>query len=267
MSGPEYLLEKEDNWITSIGLVFPGERVVFRGKDLFHDLKNLSWMELYLYGITGRFFSENQIRLFESIWTISTSYPDPRIWNNRIAALAGTTRSTATLGICAGIAASEATIYGHRPILLSFDFLLRAKNKLDQGIELLDVIKNELKKYRNIYGYGRPVVNKDERIDPLIRLARKLNLGDGAYVKLAFEVEDLLQKQRWRMKMNVAALAAALVADQGFSSREYYHYLVPCFLAGMFPCYIDTANKREGVFLPLRCSRISYEGKPHRRWS
>ena len=46
-----------------------------------------------------------------AIWT-HTSYPDARLWNNRVAALAGTARSTGTLGIAAALAVSEAKIYG-----------------------------------------------------------------------------------------------------------------------------------------------------------
>src|SRR5919108_6452472 len=98
MRGPKQLLENEDRWVTTIGAYFPGERVVFRGKDLFHDLKDLSWMALLLYGITGRIPDERQVRLFNGFWTLCTSYPEPRIWNNRVAALAGNVKKQGTLG-------------------------------------------------------------------------------------------------------------------------------------------------------------------------
>lgn len=125
MKGYKSLIESEHRWISRMGAWFPEEgRVVFRGKDLFHELKDLSWMALLFYGMTGRIFNEKQMRLFEGIWTLCTSYPEPRIWNNRIAALAGTTRSTATLAISAATAVSEATIYGHRPIVQAIDFYL-----------------------------------------------------------------------------------------------------------------------------------------------
>jgi len=82
MTSPEKLLEAEDNWQTAMGLSFPGERVVIRGKDLFTELKDMRWMELLLFAITGRRFSENEIKLFEGIWVLCSSYPDPRVWNN-----------------------------------------------------------------------------------------------------------------------------------------------------------------------------------------
>ena len=104
MKGPKALLESEDNWITDIGMLVPFERVIFRGKDLFKELKEIQWMGLHFYGVTGRFFSERQLRLIEAMWILSVSYPDPRIWNNRVAALAGTVRSNSPLAVSAATA-------------------------------------------------------------------------------------------------------------------------------------------------------------------
>ena len=129
MRGPKYLFESEECWHTRMGMAIPEKgKVIFRGKDLFRDLNNLPWMGLLLYGITGRIPDDKQIRLFEGIWTLCTSYPDPRIWNNRVAALAGTVRSTAALGISAATAVSEASLYGRRPDIRAVDFLYQAES-------------------------------------------------------------------------------------------------------------------------------------------
>ncbi len=266
MNGPEKLLAHENHWNTRMGLVFPGERVVFRGKDLFHELKTMRWMELLLFGITGRRFDEKQIRLFEGIWTLSTSYPDPRIWNNRIASLGGTARSTPVLAVGAALSISEAGIYGFKPIVGAYNFIANTRKLIEAGEHIEHIVVNELKMYRSIPGYARPIINSDERITPLYELAEELGFHNGGYTRLAFEVEDVLQKHRYRFRMNVAALAAALAADQGLSSQEYYQYLIPCFLGGIIPCFIDTLNRNEGVFLPLTCERIEYEGKADRLW-
>ena len=266
MKGPEQLLENEDHWVTRMGLSFPGERVVFRGKDLLNDLKNMPWMGLLLYGITGREFNESQIRLFEGIWVLSSSYPDPRLWNNRVASLAGTARSTGSLGIGASIAVSEASIYGQRPVIRCIDFLQRTKIKLDAGAELAGLIHEDIRKYRGIPGYGRPIVSRDERIAPMIKLAEEVGLSGGAHFKLAFQVDEVLAEKRLRMRMNIAAVGAALAADMEFSSREYYMFTIMCFTAGMFPCMIEAGEKTEGTFLPVRCERIAYQGIPRRVW-
>ena len=267
MDAPHRLLEREDHWVTEKGAWFPGERVVFRGKDLFHELNHLSWMALLLFGITGRILNEKQLRLLESFWTLCISYPDPRLWNNRVAALAGTARSTATLAISGATATSEASIYGHRPIIRAIDFLFRVQAELDRGAELAALVFSELRRHRVIAGYGRPVTRTDERIAPLMTLARDLGFAHGPYVKLAFEVEEILVKGRRRHHMNVAGLAAALAADVGLSSEEYLQFLVLGFSGGMFPCYADTLSQPPGTFFPLRCSRLRYHGKCRRAWS
>jgi hypothetical protein len=223
-------------------------------------------MGLLLYGITGREFNEKQIRLFEGIWTISTSYPDPRLWNNRVAALAGTVKSTSTLGISAATAASEASIYGQRPIIRAIDFLYRTSRRLESEETLKEIVRSELKQHKNIFGYGRPLVRTDERILPLMSLANQLGFADGNYVKLSFAIEKVLLKGRWRMHMNIAAVAAGLAADQGLSTREYSQYLVLCFSAGMTACNTDAQIKPEGSFFPLSCNRIHYNGIPSRNW-
>jgi len=260
------LFNYEDNWVTAMGAWYPGEKVIFRNHDLFNELNEISWMELMLYGITGRRFNQQQIELFNRMWVLCTSYPDPRIWNNRIAALAGTVRSTCSLAIGAATAISEATIYGRRPDIRAIDFLQKTQTKLENGEDLDDLVVAEIKKYRGIAGYGRPIINADERIAPITNEMEKLGFKDGTYIKLAFSVEKSLQKTPWPLAMNVGAVLAALAADQGLTPKQHYQFMTLCFSAGMFPCYIDALNNPEGSFFPLRCERIQYEGKPKRKW-
>ncbi|QMU61206.1 MAG: hypothetical protein GKR92_05625 [Gammaproteobacteria bacterium] len=260
------LFKFEHRWETTMGLVFPGERVVFRDKDLFTEFSNKSWMELLLYGVTGREFSKKQIQLFDSIWTICTSYPDPRIWNNRVSSLAGTARSTACLAVGASSAMSEALLYGRRPDIRAIDFFYRAQEQIENNKELSEIVLSELKNFRAIFGYARPIVKEDERIKPLVELAHKLGLANGKYLKLVFDVEKILSEGRWRKKANIAAVAAGLAADQGLTPREYYNYLLVSFSIGFTTCFIDAAEKPENMFFPFRCNRIKYEGSSIREW-
>ena len=92
-TGPELLRENVGRLRSRVGGCFMGSHAMFRGKDLHAELADASWLDLYLFGITGRRFSKPQLRLLEAMWAY-TSYPDARIWNNRIAALAGSARST-----------------------------------------------------------------------------------------------------------------------------------------------------------------------------
>ncbi len=265
MRGPEKLLECEDRWVTRMGKWFPGERVVYRGQDLHVDLADMDWMALYLYGITGRRFDEKQLKMLNAIWT-NTSFPEPRLWNNRVAALAGTARSTATLALGAAVAVSEASIYGHRPNTRAVDFFWRAKKMLDEGQTLSGIVAREMELFRGIYGYGRPIAREDERIPHMMRLARELGFDQGRCARLAFEVEALLLAGRWRLHMNITGLDAALAADMGLTPGEYHLFVTPGFSAGMAPCFRDANEQAEGAFFPLSCGRIAYEGAARRAW-
>ena len=266
MRGPRELFEHEDHWATRMGKWFPGERTVFRGRDLHRAFASRQWMELYVYSITGRDFTPNQIELLNSMW-VYTSYPDPRLWNNRVAALAGTARSTGALGLSAALAVSEATIYGERPAIRAIDFLYRLRAAVDRGAPLAEAVDSELRQFRTLPGYGRPVVRVDERIPHLISRARRLRLSGGSYTELAFQVDEYLMETRLRLRMNYAALTAALCADLGFSTREFYLFAFGTFLAGAIPCWIDALQHGEGDFLPIRSRNIRYEGPSKRRWS
>lgn len=265
MNGPQLLEEHVGRLVTSMGAFFPGERVVFRGHDLHASLKDMDWLELYLFGITGRRFTPQQMKVLHALWTYS-SYPDARLWNNRVAALAGTARSTGTLGVSAALAVSEAQLYGWGAVLRVSVFLTRARIQIDAGIDLKELVRAELKQKRGIAGYGRPLVSADERITPMMALLREQGLDGGKHLKLAFEVEKILLEGRWRLRMNYAALSAAIAADFGMSPQEAYFFGIAGFFGGMPPCYLDAAEKAEGQLFPLPCRMVSYEGVKRRRW-
>ncbi|PIX05582.1 MAG: citryl-CoA lyase [Gallionellales bacterium CG_4_8_14_3_um_filter_54_18] len=263
---PSLLQENVGIVKSRMGAFYPGSHVIFRGHDLHADLKDMDWLELYVFGITGRRYTKKQLRLMHSMWTY-TSYPDVRLWNNRVAGLAGSSRSTGTLGMAAALAVSEASIYGRGIDLRAMDFLIRTRKQLDEGGNLAECIRQELKSHRSIAGYGRPLVNGDERNPHILALAGELGLDQGPYLRLALAVEEKLLVGRWRMKMNYAGLVAPLVVDLGFSPREYYLFSFPAFLAGMPPCFIEASDKPEGTLYPAACADIQYQGKSRRRWT
>lgn len=263
--GPEMLRENAGVLKSRMGAFFPGSHVIFRGHDLHTQLKDMDWMELYVFGITGRRFSPQQLRLMHAIWSY-TSYPDIRIWNNRVAALAGNSRSTGALGVAAALAVSEASIYGGGILARAIHFFIQTQQRLDKGADLSDCLREELERHRSLGGYGRPVINGDERIQPMMDLARSLGLDQGRHLQLAFAIEEALLAGRWRMKMNYAAVVAALGADFGLTEKEFSLFMFPVFLAGMQPCFIEGAEHPEGSLYPLSCNDIFYKGKANRPW-
>ncbi len=265
-SGPTLLKQCEDNWQTDMGAIFFGERAVLRGKDILEELGQHHWMDYMVFAVTGR-ESKHLARLIEAIWVISTSYPDPRLWNNRVAALGGTTRTTGALAVTAASAVSEATTYGLKTSKGAIDLLYRFKDKIDSGHHLEELINLELKQNRVVWGYGRPLASGDERIVPLMCLARSLGCGNGPFVKLAFQIGEYLSRSRYKYQINISAVAAGLLADEGLSTNEFYYVAALSFVGGIFPCYVDAATHKEGTFFPLSTGRIKYKGSSStRKW-
>jgi len=253
-------------WKSRMGAFFPAEqRTVFRGHDLHRELKDMGWVELCLYGITGRRHTPQQVRFLEAL-CVFTSYPDPRIWNNRVAALAGTARSTGALGISAALAVSEAHIYGRGNEMQAISFFLATRKTLDDGGSLEACVRREVATYRRVAGYGRPLVNADERMGPTMTLARELGFADGPHVRLAYSVEQFLLASGRELRLNYGGLISAFGADLGFTPQEFYLFIYPVFLAGMHPCFIEAAEQPEGTLFPLPCDRIAYQGPEKRRW-
>jgi hypothetical protein len=224
-----------------------------------------SWLEELVHGITGRCFAPAEIQLLNYIW-VSTSYTDPRIWCNRIAALAGSARTTATLGLAAAMNATEATLYGHRPLVSTLDLLRRARGALQQGGTLPDFLDAEQLRHRHIFGYGRPLASIDERVPRVLAFMRSLGIAHGEHLRLAFAIEDHLIA-RGKVRMNIAAVYSGIAADLDFTPNQYHQFMVPLLLAGMPPCFIDAQQQPEGAFLPIRCVRVVHDGAPRRSWA
>ncbi|MBV8656683.1 MAG: hypothetical protein JO142_02550 [Burkholderiales bacterium] len=265
MKGPAYLKSQADQFITSVGAAFPGDYAAMHGQDLHAELMNMEWVAIYAYSITGRRPTSSETRLMNALWVV-TGYPDARIWCNRVAALAGSTRSSPNLAIAAANAVAEASIYGRRNEFKAISFFLDVRRRLDEGVHLSSHIADFLASGGRLPGYGRPLVNGDERIAPIMEVAAQENLHDRPYVRLAFDIDELLLETNKPLRMNYGGLVAAFGADLGFSPREFQQFMFPSLLAGMQPCYGEALSLPEGGRFPTAVGAVSYEGKEKRRW-
>ncbi len=248
---------------TRLGGFFPGQGARVRGHDLHEMAVDKRWFDLFLLSLTGRQFAEHEIDLLEALWTY-TSYPDPRIWNNRVAALAGSSRASAALGIGAAIAVTDADIYGLGPCLAAFDFIGAHVDAPDE--ELLAAATTQLRRERRLGGYGRPLTADDERIAPTMAKARRLGLADGPHVRTAFRIESLLESGRWRMRMNYAALCSAIHLDIGLTRDDYECILATIFLGGMPPVWKEHNQELAGGLFPTPVAALRYDGQMPRQW-
>ncbi|MES2128855.1 MAG: citryl-CoA lyase [Pseudomonadota bacterium] len=253
---------------TRMGACFPGERTVFRGVDLHQEFQSADWIDLYIFSITGRRLPANALKVLQSVW-VYTSYPDPRLWNNRVAAMTGSARGTGAQALGAALAVSEAAIFGRHPEITAADFLVRARDRMDQGEALEDIVRAELAVHKRMMGYGRPVAADyvDERIPVTLAMMEREKLPMGPYLQLAFEIEAVLEKiVGRRLPMTYSSVVVAIPLDLGMSPRECYLYMQPSFVAGMIPCYLEALERPEGATFALRCDRIQYDGPPRRNW-
>ncbi len=266
MASHDSLIEAEDYLLTRMGKWFPGQRVVFRGADLHSELGAIDWVELFTFSVSGRRFTREQVRLFNALF-IYSSFPDPRLWNNRVMALSGTARSTGSLALGAALAVSEAEIYGGGPTLRAHLLNLRLAEQIEQGEDLERLLRKELREHRVLPGFGRPLTGTDERVVHLLARIEALSTAQGRHLQLALAAERCLLKLRYRLKLNYAGLVAAVMADIGVTPRQFQLAGLLGFVAGMIPCYLEAQEKPEGAFFPLRCTRIAYEGCSRRTWS
>jgi citrate synthase len=254
-----------DHIVTRVGAAFPGERAIFRGRDIHKEVvHDTNWLQLLSDG-AGRRMTKEQTALLD-FCIVSTNYPDPRVWNNRVASLAGSARSTSGLALGAANAVSEATIYGRRNEFKAVAFFRRIFQAVENGATIEESINHHLQTQGNIPGYGRPLHNGDERIAPLMQKAQELGVI-GPHVRLAFEIEEYLLTTGKPLKMNLAALFAAFGADFGMTARQWTTTVFAAFLAGMIPCYLEALEEKPvGAMFAYTCDEIEYTGPESRDW-
>lgn len=250
------------------GQVFPGQRTVFGGHDLHSTFADSDWIELYLFSICGRRLPRAQLNVIQRLW-VYTSYPDARLWCNRVGALTGSTRGTGSQAIAAGIAATEASIYGQGPLTGIADFLSRAMAATCAGTTLEQVLRAELAQHRQLTGFGRPVATAfiDERIPATMAMLEREGVPVGPHLALAFEIEKMLERiVGKRLPMTYAPIVSAIALDFGLTVRQAYLCQVPLLVAGMVPCYLEALERPSGATFVLRCDRIAYDGAAPRDW-
>jgi hypothetical protein len=252
-------------FVTAVGAAYPGRRAVFRGRDIHEEvIHDTSWLRLCAQAV-GCDLTPEQLEFLDT-FLVGTSYPDARIWNNRVASLAGSARSTSALALAAASAVSEATIYGRRNEYKAVAFLQRSLRRIQAGGSIDDCIADHLEHQGILPGYGRPLYNGDERIEPAMVLARRLGLDQGPHVQLAFEIEARLLDTGRPLRMNAGALISAFGADFGMTPLQWTTLLFPGFLAGMTPVYLEALEKPIGAVFAARCDQVDYTGPARRRW-
>lgn len=236
------------------------------GYDMMEDLVGkTSYMQVVVLNATGRLPSKAIADWIDAIH-ICLSWPDPRIWCNRIGALAGSSRASGVAASCLGVLAAESTSYGIKPLISGVDFIKHAHTQITQGFSVEDFIATEIKKHGgkpHLMGYARPIAKGDERIPAMEKVTEELGFPLGEHLSLAYQIESVLST-KFDESMNINGYVSAFLADQGYSPIEVYRIFSAVVLSGVTACYADTADRLEGSFAPLKTSDVIYKGAKSR---
>ncbi|MBL4764938.1 MAG: hypothetical protein JKX67_06620 [Colwellia sp.] len=232
------------------------------GYDMMNDLVGkTSHMQVVVLNATGRLPSKAIADWIGSVH-ICLSWPDPRIWCNRIGALAGSSRTSSVAASNLGALASESTSYGPKTLISGVEFIQEALQKVSNGISVDDFITNETNKYAgkpHLMGYARPIAKGDERIAAMEKVTKNLGFPIKEHLSLAYKIEAILST-RFDESMNINGYMSAFLVDQGFTATEVYRIFSAFVISGVTACYADTADRLEGSFAPLKTNDIIYKG-------
>jgi hypothetical protein len=239
-----------------------GRGISVHGHSLLDDLVGRhGFFEVLHLEVTGRLPDPRLARWIEASF-LCLAFPDPRIWCNQIGALAGSARIPPTVGISAGVMASESTLYGPGSTRPAHDFLVSVQSALDAGSSLEEVIARCTRPGGRVRapGFSRPIAQGDDRVDALRNLGRELGFSDGVYLQLAAGIDALLGA-RGGAGINMLGYLAAFLLDHGDMTIEDGERIYALAVnAGVHACYAEANSDPAGAFLPLSCEDVEYRG-------
>ncbi len=245
-----------------------GKGVNSHGYDLLNEIVGVkSVTESQILNATGRMPSEKFAKWVEAA-TICLTWPDPRIWCNRIGALGGSSGASCIASVCSGIQATDSNMYGPLTLKEGLNFIYRAKEEITrEKITVEDFVFREVKKYRgkpNIVGYARPIAKGDERVVAMKRVTKQLGFEPGPHMELAKQIEKVLI-DNFEESMNINGYCSGFFADLNIGVEEAYRMYCTMVSGGVLACYTDTADRERGTFSPLRVEDINYIGPEKRK--
>jgi len=261
---PEYLqwLQRRKRIVSKVGGWRVGEGVYSHGHNVTNDLMgSVSYAQMHVLNVSGRVVSRDISDWIEATF-IGLSWPDARIWCNQAGALAGSTGTTPIAAMAAGVLASDSEMYGARTLLEGMKFITGAMNRLQEGVGVEQIVKEEIKRNRGqiaIMGYARPLASGDERVDAMIEFMKKREMLHGPHLALALNIERYLLANHGE-SLNTCGLVSAFMTDNGFDSVQSYQIYAACVMSGVVACYAEAEKDLPERFLPMRCDDVDYQG-------
>jgi citrate synthase len=244
-----------------------GEGIITHGYSLLDDIHGkCSMFQVMIMNVTGRLPEKRLADLVEGVY-ICSSWPDTRIWCNKIGVFCALTKTSPTTAIAAGGLAGNSKIYGPGTGLSIGPFLQKA---YDHIISNNDSVGSFIEKqcYKNgslvAPGFARPLAKGDERIPAMRILQDKLGFDDGPYTLMTRQMEEYLNKKAGE-GLNLSGYFTAFMLDQGFNIEEIMGITAFAVSGGVYAAYFEYINQSPNSFLPLRVNDIEYIGPEARK--
>lgn len=263
-----YLDSRRGKIITSKGGWRIGKGVTSHNYSLLDELVGeAGFFQVLVLNITGKLPEKRLTQWLEATF-ICLSWPDPRIWCNQIGSFGGSLRTSPVAGICAGIMASDSSIYGPGTVIPATRFIRSAVKFIEQGGTVPEFIRQKAVTRLGLQapGYARPIAKGDERVSAMTRVAEKLGYTEGKHIKTAFQIEQYLL-EKYGESINLAGYIMAFLSDQGFDEDSIHRLYSLCVNGGIHACYSEAYDSPKDSFQPLRCKDIEYTGIPARTLS
>jgi len=265
-----YWDERRGLFRTSKGGWIIGEAVYNHGYSMMDDLVgHKTFFQVLVLNVTGRLAEKNLADWLEASF-ICLSWPDPRIWCNKVGTLAGTMQCSPAAAVSVGILAADSRMYASGALVAGAEFIIEAVEKKKAGLSVEEIVNAELEKKAKrsaakpvIMGYARPIATGDERVIAMERVTKTLGFEIGEHLSLAYEIDSYLQNN-YKESINMLGYCVAFMVDQAFCNKEITRLFSTWVNSGVHACYAEARDRAPESFLPLRCDDIEYQGKIER---
>lgn len=199
----------------------PRDDHALRDRYIFADIVGQrSFFQTSVYAMTGVELDPADAAMLEQLGNANLQL-DRRAWplaaTRRVAARGG--------GFAAAVVAGQAMMGS--PVLAGSAaadcarFLLRAREAVDAGHTVADLVADLVARGERVMGFGRPVVGPDERVPVMLAILHRRGRAELPFATLlrAAETAFLTHKD---LRSNAAAWAAAILLDFGMTPEQVH---------------------------------------------
>lgn len=203
----------EPTWKTKISHTEPG-KIIIRGYPIEEIIENLTFTETIFLTLQGRRAKTAERKMLDAIFSscIDHSVASAAVVTTRTIYSGGNSLSTAVGG---GVL-SVGELYGGAIEAAGKLFSTALKKEMSISAAANKIYNQRIKENKRVPGYGHRLhKDGDPRVPPLLKKVKQLKFF-GKYVKLALELEKIIQyKKGKKIPLNVDGLIAAIMLELG----------------------------------------------------